>query len=103
MPYIVFTTTDNVSEAEWIGERILDERLGGCVNVIPKIKSIFRWKGKIEKTEETLLLIKTTDEKLDELESRIGEIHSYENPEFLAISVDRGEDNYLEWLRESVK
>ncbi|KXB07954.1 hypothetical protein AKJ55_01630 [candidate division MSBL1 archaeon SCGC-AAA382M17] len=103
MPYIVFTTTDNVSEAEWIGERILDERLGGCVNIVPKIKSIFRWEGKIEKTEETLLIIKTTDEKLDELETRIGEIHSYENPEFLAISVDKGEEDYLEWLRESVK
>lgn len=103
MTYIVLTTVDNRSEGERIASRLVEEKLAACVNVLPEVRSTYWWKGKVEKSDELLLVIKTTPERLDELVSRIEEIHSYETPEVLAIPVEKEPKKYLEWLEKNVR
>jgi len=103
MFYLVLITTKNHAEAERIAKKIVGEKLAACVNVVPNISSTYRWKGKIERSRETLLLIKTSGEKLDKLFERIKEIHSYEVPEIIALPIERGLPEYLKWLKESLR
>jgi periplasmic divalent cation tolerance protein len=103
MFYLVLTTTKNRAEAERIAKKIVGEKLAACVNVVPNISSTYRWKGKIERSRETLLLIKTSGEKLDKVIKRIEELHSYEVPEIIALPIERGLPEYLKWLKESLR
>lgn len=100
--YMVLTTVSEVEKAEKIGEKVVKERLAACANAIPRIKSIYRWKGEVKNEEESLLLVKTTDEKLNELKARIEELHSYETPEVLAMPIESRTEDYLEWMRKNV-
>jgi periplasmic divalent cation tolerance protein len=99
---IVFVTTPNHEEALRLAENLVSERLCACVNVLPAIESVYRWEGKITKDQELLLIIKTSDERYQELEKRILELHSYTTPEVIAVKIERGSNAYLEWLRQSV-
>jgi len=103
MFYLVLTTTKTHAEAERITKKIVGEKLAACVNVVPSISSTYRWKGKIERSREALLLIKTSDEKLDRLIKRIAKLHSYEVPEIIALPIERGLPEYLKWLKESLR
>jgi periplasmic divalent cation tolerance protein len=71
--------------------------------LIPAVQSIYRWQGEVESATETLLLIKTGQEQLAELEARLHELHSYQTPEFLVLEVDAGSQPYLDWLQESLR
>jgi len=95
---IVLTTTGSKEEAERIAETLVEERLAACVTIVPRVKSVYRWKGRVEKSEEYLLLIKTVRGLYGRLEERIRGLHSYELPEILAVSVDRGLEEYLRWV-----
>jgi periplasmic divalent cation tolerance protein len=103
MFYLVLTTTKGRAEAERIAQKIVGEKLAACVNVVPNISSTYRWKGKIERSREAMLLIKTSGEKLDKLIERIEELHSYEVPEIIAVPIERGLAEYLKWLKESLR
>jgi periplasmic divalent cation tolerance protein len=103
MFYIVLTTAKDGAEAEHISERLIDERLAACVNVLPAVSSTYRWKGRVEHAGEVLLLIKTSNEKLDRLMVRVKELHSYEIPEILALPIERGSPEYLKWLEDSLR
>jgi len=103
MFYLVLTTVKTRAKAERVAKKIVGEKLAACVNVVPSISSTYRWKGKIEHSRETLLLIKTSGEKLDKLVKRIEELHSYEVPEIIALPIERGLPEYLKWLRESLR
>ena len=103
MFYLVMTTVKVRADADRIAKKIVDEKLAACVNVVPSISSTYRWKGKIERSRETLLLIKTSGEKLDKLVERIEELHSYEVPEIIALPIERGLPEYLKWLKESLR
>jgi periplasmic divalent cation tolerance protein len=103
MFYLVLTTTKARVEAERMAKKIVGEKLAACANVVPSISSTYRWKGKIERSRETLLLIKTSGEKLDKLIERIKELHSYEVPEIIAVPIERGLPEYLKWLKESLR
>ena len=98
---IVFVTTPNTAESARIGERVVAEHLAACVNIIPAIESIYWWEGKVTRDGESLLMIKTTDERYTALERRIKELHSYTTPEVIALKIDRGSEDYLKWLRNS--
>jgi len=103
MFYLVLTTTKKHAVAERIAKKIVGEKLAACVNVVPSISSTYRWKGKIERSRETLLLIKTSDKKLDKLIKRIAKLHGYEVPEIIALPIERGLPEYLKWLKESLR
>ncbi len=97
---IVFTTCPNIQDAESLAERIVDLRLAACVQIMPKMTSVYIWDGKLQREPEHLLLIKTLPEKWDELKSLIVKDHSYSVPEIVAIGAERISTPYLKWMRE---
>ena len=99
---IVLTTASSVDEARRLARMLVDERLAACVSLVPSVESIYRWQGKVEEATETLLLIKTTAERLAHLETRMLTLHSYDTPELLVLPVEAGSAPYLRWLLESV-
>jgi len=103
MFYLVMTTVKARVDGERIAKKIVREKLAACVNVIPNISSTYCWKGKIKRSKETLLLIKTSKGKLAKLIKRIEELHTYEVPEIIAVPIERGLPEYLKWLKESLR
>ena len=92
-------TADTAEEAERISSMLVEARLAACVQILPSIKSVYRWKGEIVREHEVLLSAKTTREKFAELDRAVRAIHSYETPEILALPIAAISDAYLEWLR----
>lgn len=89
-------------ELRRLGERIVNDRLAACVNVLDDVTSIYRWEGAVERAGESLALVKTTADRLDGLRERVLSLHPYEEPEFLTLAVDGGSASYLRWVVESV-
>jgi periplasmic divalent cation tolerance protein len=100
---IVLTTTANAEEAALLGRTLVDERLVACATLIPSVQSIYRWKGEVESANETLLLLKTGPDQLAALEARLHELHSYQTPEFLVLTVESGSQPYIDWLQASLR
>jgi periplasmic divalent cation tolerance protein len=98
---LVLTTAGSGDEAECIAHSLVDEGLAACVNILPGLTSIYRWKGEVETAPEILLLIKTTTHNLAPLEEAIRHLHSYEVPEFLVLHPESASKPYLKWLFES--
>lgn len=99
---VVVTTVGTEEQAYLIAREIVARRQAACVNVVPGIRSIYRWKGKICKDGELLLIIKTLEGEFDGVAATIRELHSYELPEILSFSVSQGEQGFLEWIAGSV-
>lgn len=99
---IAFVTAPNKEEASRIADSLVTERLAACVNIVSGVESVYRWQGEVTRDTETLMIVKTTDEKYQELEQRVKELHSYTTPEVIAFRIERGSGEYLEWLRQSV-
>ena len=97
---IVLTTTPNIEEAESLAEKIVESELASCVQILPPIRSVYFWEGAIQKETEYLLLIKTLEEKYEELEKFIKENHSYEVPEIVAVKSEKISAGYLGWMKE---
>ena len=99
-------TLCTVSDRE-VGERIahalVEERLAACVNLVPGLTSIYRWRGKVERQGECLLLIKTTAARFATLKQRLKELHPYELPEIIAVSIADGDSAYLAWIMENTR
>lgn len=94
----VITTTEKKEDAEKIAETLVKRRLAGCVQIIGPISSTYWWKGHVEKTEEWLCLIKSEKNLFKKVEKRIKQVHTYETPEIVAISIVAGSKEYLRWL-----
>ena len=94
----VLTTVDSTEEAERLGRSITGARLAACVQIVGPIRSLFWWQDKLDDAEEWLLLIKTTAERLDELERHIKANHSYDTPEITATRIPWGSAEYLGWI-----
>lgn len=99
---LALTTAGSESEAHTIAEALVTRQLAACVNIVPKVLSVYRWEGDVEQSEEWLLLIKTTDALLDRVQAAVRELHSYELPEFLVLPIEGGSAAYLEWMASSV-
>jgi periplasmic divalent cation tolerance protein len=99
---LVLTTTSSQEEARRIANALVERRLAACVNIVSKIDSIYRWKGKVEEAQEFLLLIKTTESAVENLRDAIQELHSYEVPECIIVPIESGSEEYLTWIDESV-
>ena len=99
MPVLLsFTTCPDVDAASRLAEALVDERLAACVNIVPGIQSVYRWQGKLERSDEVLLIAKTTTECAESLQQRIVELHPYELPEVLLVESAGGLPAYLDWV-----
>jgi periplasmic divalent cation tolerance protein len=100
---VVMTSVGTEQQAVEIAEELVAHRLGTCVNIVPCLRSIYRWKGKICEDTEYLLLIKTPRRLFDEVAAAIREYHSYELPEILALPVASAEANFHRWIIDMVE
>lgn len=99
---LILTTTESDAQARKIAEALVEQRLAACVNILPRIQSVYRWKGAVETAEEHLLIIKTSNALAEQVRAAIKEMHSYELPEIIAIGIDSGSQEYLQWLSDSI-
>lgn len=95
---VVFSTCGSAEEADSLARQLVEARLAACVSVISQLRSYYRWKGKVEQSDEWLLLIKTSREHFDQLRLKLEAAHSYELPEVLAVPIVAGSPNFLAWL-----
>ena len=102
-PVVILTTVGTAFDAAALARELVELRLAACVNIIPRIESIYRWQGRIESDAEQLLLIKTTRERLNALRNALMARHPYEVPEFVIIQPDEVAEPYREWLVGSVE
>jgi periplasmic divalent cation tolerance protein len=100
MVSIIYSTTGSREEARRIAHVLVQERLAACVHIIPRIESVYRWKGKIEEAEESVLLVKTTEKNVEKTMHRIRDLHSYEVPEILVFPPVGGLKEYLAYVEE---
>jgi len=100
---IVLSTAGSEQEAHKIAHLLVKRRLAACVNIVPQIQSIYRWKGEIESAQEWLLLIKTRADKFPAVRDAIGELHSYEVPECIVVAIEDGSLRYLQWLEKATE
>lgn len=100
---LVLVTVGSEKEAQKIAETLVKEKLAGCVNIIPQVKSYFSWRKKFYKEKEALLLVKTKTALFEKLKKRILKLHSYETPEIVLLPIEKGFKNYLDWIEKETK
>lgn len=100
---VCFSTASNEEEAAKIARALVEEELAACVNLVPAIRSIYRWQGKIEDGAEVLMVIKTRRSLVDALVARVKGLHSYTVPELVAMPILGGNPDYLAWLVDSTR
>ena len=99
---VVFITVPNEQEAEKIAKALVEQNIVGCVNIIPKIRSIYLWEGDICDDSELLLIAKTKKEAFNVLKNTVQELHSYDVPEIILLPIEKASENYAKWLDECV-
>lgn len=99
---MVLTTIGDPQAAEKLAEQLVERRVAACVNIVGPIRSIYRWKGKVERAQEFLLLIKTTAEEAARVPAVLEELHPYELPECVTLPVEGGSEPYLAWVASGV-
>jgi periplasmic divalent cation tolerance protein len=100
---VVLTTCAVESDAERMARALVDGRLAACVNVVPGVRSFYRWKGETESSQEFLLIVKTSRDLFGALCAEMEKLHPYELPELLALPVVAGAENYLSWLQSNLR
>ena len=100
---LVFTTLPSADKAAELAKLLVNERLVACANLLPAVRSIYRWQGELHDENEVLVLLKTRAEHLERLKLRILEVHPYEVPEVLAVPIESGYQPYLDWLGGETK
>lgn len=100
---VVLSTCSSEEEAEKLARSLVAQRVAACVNVIPKVRSYYRWKGALESTDEYLLVVKSSRDRMPALLASLEKEHSYEVPEAIALPVVDGAANYLNWLQASLE
>lgn len=100
---VIFITASSEEEAEKIGKTLVEERLTACANIIPQIRSIFHWEGKICDEREVLLIAKSKESLFEMIKDRVIELHSYDVPEIIGLPIHSGSADYLNWIDEVTK
>lgn len=98
---VTFITSPSEDEAAGIARALVESRLAACVNIVRNIRSIYAWQGNIEDDTEVLMIAKTQRNLFDALSAKVRELHSYDVPEIIALSIIDGSEDYLEWIKES--
>ena len=99
---VVLVTCASIAEARRIGRAVVEKKLAACANIVTGIESIFRWKRKVERAREVLVIMKTSGTQLRELEREVNRLHSYDVPEFIVLPIVAGSKEYLQWISDSV-
>lgn len=99
---LAFVTAPDAETAARIGRALVEERLAACVNVLPGVTSIYRWKGAVETEAEVMLLVKSRADRGPALDARVRELHPYEVPEVIRVGISGGSVPYLDWVRSEV-
>ncbi|MGM0526305.1 MAG: divalent-cation tolerance protein CutA [Pseudomonadota bacterium] len=100
---MLFCTCGDEQEANALAHYLIKEKLAACVNIIPKIQSVYEWNGKVENDSELLLIIKTSKLKLQSLKEAVKQKHSYDSPELISFKIDDGLPDYLSWIEAQTK
>ncbi|GMR32051.1 hypothetical protein PMAYCL1PPCAC_02246 [Pristionchus mayeri] len=96
---VVFITTPSEEVATKLARAVVEQKLAACVNIVPGIKSIYEWEGKIHEDAEHLMIVKTVEESVPSLREKILSIHPYDTPEFISLPVSEESEKYAEWVR----
>ena len=98
---VVLSTTDGEEPARKIAKELVERRLAACVNIVPRVHSIYRWRGKVTQDDETMLIIKSRRPLFEKIREAIRELHTYDVPEVISFDIARGDAEFLGWIRES--
>lgn len=101
-PRLAITTLSTIEEAERLAQRLVEGGLAACVNLVPGVKSIYRWEGKIQQDNEVLLIIKTSSEQWEELQAAFRAHHPYDCPELLLLDPDKVDEPYFTWWQKNL-
>lgn len=99
-PVLVYTTYPSLVEAEQAGRLLVEKGLAACVNILPGMRSIYRWKGKVEAAEEVVMIVKTRDGQKEAVASAVKRNHSYDTPAILFLPAEGGDADYIKWVVE---
>lgn len=100
---IVLVTVKDKLEAQDITKKLIQEKLAACVNILDSVESHFWWQGKVDSSQEALMVIKTKEDLFDPLVKMVKSLHSYSTPEIIALPIIKGDMEYLNWIKDSVK
>lgn len=100
---VILVTAPGLKQARKLAKAALNQKLAACANLAPKLESHYWWRGKLETSEEVLILFKTTKNRVSALKKLVLGLHPYETPEFVALPIQQGSRSYLEWIEESVR
>lgn len=100
---VIFITASSEEQARKIARLLLNQRKAACVNIVPKVESLYWWKGKLESAQETLLIVKTKASLVSDIVNTVKKAHSYEVPEIIALPIVDGNEDYLKWIEGEVK
>lgn len=98
---LVLSTFPDAEVAGRIAEQLVAQKLAACANILPAVRSIYRWQGKVEDATETMVFFKTTRNRFGDFQQKLRELHPYEVPEIVALPVAEGVPDYLRWVGES--
>jgi periplasmic divalent cation tolerance protein len=96
---VVLITAPDADSGATLARALVDERLAACVNLVPGVRSIYRWEGRVEEGDEVLMVVKTRATRCKELAARVNDLHPYDVPEVLELAIDGGSSAYLDWVR----
>jgi periplasmic divalent cation tolerance protein len=100
---VVMVTCGSIAEARRIGCAVVEKKLAACANIVAGVESIYRWKGKVERAREVLVIMKSSATRLPELEREVKRLHSYDLPEFIVLPIVAGAKEYLHWIGENTR
>ena len=99
---IVLVTLPSVEKAAELARTLVEERLAACGNILPGVRSIYSWEGRVQDEQEVLLILKTASSSFDALRQRVASLHPYSCPEVISLEITEGHAPYLEWIRQNV-
>ncbi len=99
---VVCLITTPQADASSIASSMVDEKLAACVNIVPRVQSVYRWEGETKQDDEALLVVKTVRTKVSQLDELLQSVHPYENFELISLDIAAGSRSYLEWIASSV-
>jgi periplasmic divalent cation tolerance protein len=99
---VVLVTAPTAEKAAEIARALVEEKLAACGNVIPAVRSIYRWEGKVQEDSEALLVLKAPRKRLQELADRVVQLHPYELPEVVGLPIEGGSEKYIDWIIQTM-